>query len=316
MKLNHYVHALLAIFNSESDPSSKLQYRYYKDVDTSMHLLLEQDQTADYYMHKVEELLMVAPHPILAYECSHWQIREMYRLVNTAIASYSSSLDPFRETLTVFKSELEKDTYLADFLQQMSKRENVELVCSGHGTSYSWHKPIDLSQYGSQTEVVVYSGLGGLLSQSLGVDIENQQFNPDKVIVRNLREKKEEEGYSPMFFYSATGSYRTVPDFTLVDCHKLPHPRVIEPETGTVVFDMSQVSKKKNYFSLSTVIQRFPNRKIHWAACTGVTLPDGKNTGPCVDLAWKKKEDETLQRPTKKRKLESKDEQSYTIPNF
>ncbi|ARG98048.1 DUF6863 domain-containing protein [Legionella micdadei] len=314
MKLNSYVYELLKIFGNES---GDLRYRYYREVDVSSHLVLEQDQSMDYFLHRTHELLIMVPHPILAKECLHWQIKETYRLVNTALASCSPSLDPFREQLFALKNKLEKDDYLAEFLKQISMSNDSDLVCSGHGVYYSWHNIIDLANYGTHTEVLFYSGLGGSLSQSLGTDIENEQFDPEKVVVRDER-AKEEVDYPSMFFFSSTGRQHVIPDFTLEDCHKLPHPRVIEPETGRVVYDMNQVPRERSSFSLSTVIQKFPNRKIHWAACTAVVLPDGKKEGPCADLIWsKRKEEDFSQSPAKrKRETESADEQSYPMQSI
>ncbi|CDZ77009.1 hypothetical protein BN59_01288 [Legionella massiliensis] len=288
MKLNECVHDLLEIFESEFKKKKKIYFRSAKSINTNAHVMIQQDKVIDYYGNAVHDLFVkyrsVEKH--LHAEMVKWQLRETYRIVNAALASYSDSLEPIREKLKLLKAKLEATDYMVVLLHQIdSGIIPADVVCSGHGVWVKEDGEIDLTDVNN--DVVVYSGLGGALKDSLGVDIENESYDPKSVVVKSTTTAKTVETIDrfPRFF--GNKGPKTVPDFCLIESEKTPHPRVLEPLTGRVLFDMNDVPEV-NYFSLSSVLQRFSGRTVHWAACTGVQYNGSKYPAPYSDLNWGK----------------------------
>lgn len=298
MKLNDSAYDLHELFASILNISKSIWYCNYKKIDLNSHIRLEHDRDASYYAARVAELFISIPRHVTNTPFLNWQIRESYRLVNYALASSSPSILPLRGKLAALQARLEENDYLSTLLSRIDSGEiAADLVCSGHGVWFIEDGEIDLSN--TNKDVAVYSGLGGALDDQLGVDIENEQYAPEKVVVKhgNLVTKEENKGFPVLFGNKAL---QKVPNFRLVDCSKAPHPRVIEPETGRVLFNLP-VQGKRKFFSLLDVLRYFPERKVHWAGCTGMKSKDGPVPAPYSGFNWSKAE----QPCSKKRKIES-----------
>ena len=90
---------------------------------------------------------------------------------------------------------------------------------------------------------------GGALANQVGVDIENEVYNKDKIFVRN---KKLGIKYQDASFPKTYSDQKkqNVPNFTLVDCQKKLRPRVFELKTGRVLLSLEQMVVRENKFTL------------------------------------------------------------------
>lgn len=282
MKINELPLDLLHIFEQILNCKTWYKIQSYTLINTCSHVTLEQDADLRDYIFAVRELLMSEP-PVRLQEYLDWQVIETYRIVNTTLASVKIA-DLDLTLVRAFKEQLENVPFLKNLLQKIADGEITPgLVCSGHGVWNSEFGHVDLRSH--DTKVVFYSALGASLTESLAVDIENDQFDARDVVVLK-KDKAEEEGEVeedkpvsdpkiiksyPQFFSPSTAVTR-IPNYMLVQCKKkLPVPRVIEPDTGRVLMNLENPARK-NYFLLSDVLKKFhgQKREVAWAGCTGI----------------------------------------------
>lgn len=202
--------------------------------------------------------------------------------------------------MLTFKNKLETTPYLRTLLWSIDQGITpAPVVCSGHGVWYTSDGLVDLTKYDST--VMMVSGMGASLSHELAKDIENNQFKPEEVVI--VKKEKDTEPVphinpSPRFFNQHTPETK-IPDFCLVDDKESkPKPRVIEPYTMRVLYDLQMENTNKSYFFLSTVLQRFQGsrRVIAWAGCTGVRDDEGNKSGEFLGYRWSNKEEVSRKR--------------------
>ncbi|KTC81655.1 putative adhesin [Legionella brunensis] len=307
MKINAPAFELLAIFEKELRKKESIRYNFSQDVDPNSHIRLEQDESVEYYAWKIAGVFIKSPRRF-NYDISlNWQIRETYRILNTALASSNVS-EKVKQDLLALKTKLEETPYLKTLLFYIDQGITpTQLVISGHGVWYDSDGVVDLKKYDST--VMLISGMGASLSNELAKDIENNQFNPEEVVV--VKKDNDTEPVShinayPRFFNRLT-PVTEVPDFCLVDDKEsLPKPRVIEPYTMRVFYDLKIHNTKRNYFRLSNVLERFngTSRLFAWSGCTGVRDDDENKSGEFFGYRWSNKEEVR----SRKRKLQEKEE--------
>ncbi|CEK09985.1 DUF6863 domain-containing protein [Legionella hackeliae] len=289
MSINRLTLQLLEIFEEELQKREKITYVLADNINVQEHVRLHLDENTAYYARKISSLLIKRPRRENYAQLANWQLLETYRLLNTAHCSVLVK-DSTKEKLSKFRTILEEIEPLKGLLAAIDKGIVVSpLVCSGHGSWELEDKFIDMSKFDST--VVLISGLGGTLSNELARDVENDLYKVENVVVV----KKDEETVpvksinpSPTFFSRHT-TVKKLPDLCLVDGEKsFPKPRVIEPLTARVLFDLSILKSNKNYFSLSTVLEKLngKNRTIGWSACTVGFNEKGNRVGDFVGYKW------------------------------
>ncbi|KTD62511.1 hypothetical protein Lspi_1723 [Legionella spiritensis] len=298
LEINDIVFKLLEILDEYPVSPENYHYRSSAEINMKTLLRLEQDRNRYYYTARAERLLLQKPFHRLYKYYLNWQSEQAYRIINTTLASCSEDLTIVREALLKLKKDVENTPYIRSLIKRIDKGESgKDLVFSGHGAWYEADGKMELPD--SDTEIVVYSGLGAGLSDTLAVDIENNQLDPADVTVIHKKDPDKTmplvKNY-PMFFKKPD----KVPNFCLIKGSKKPHPRVFERETNKVVFDCS--STDKNYFLLSDVVEMFPGKTFHWAACTGY---NGEMDPPFFSEYFWESKSHLESVANKKRKLEN-----------
>ncbi|RDI45140.1 DUF6863 domain-containing protein [Aquicella lusitana] len=211
-----------------------------------------------------------------------WQIRQTYRILNAAIASQDRSLLPFKDKLHTLRGELEMSALLSPLLMDIEEGYTLpDLVCSGHGAwelekGYTF-LPSALSSF------TLYTGLGADIASSIGIDIENEQFEPHSVCIKDQISGQ----IYPFNNEIAPRTYTIFSAEPLPNFHLFSKPgmkaRIIETKTGAILHETDSIY-------LSEILYRFPGRRIHWAACAGVysAYHPEQDRGPYAYYAWEK----------------------------
>ncbi|MCL9683784.1 DUF6863 domain-containing protein [Legionella maioricensis] len=289
MRLNESPHTLLALFEKALGQKKILRYMHSKEVNFS-HVLLEQDRSLAYYSRKIAAIFIKCPNRYNYDTLVSWQILETYRVLNTALAS-TLVKKSVKQDLLVLKKDMEKLPFLKTLLTAIDTGVvQTSAVCSGHGVWYLKDGYVDLEAVDST--VMLVSGEGGGLSDNLAVDIENDLFDPNNVAVIKKENSEEEPSINPYPTFFNRQTPQKLPNLCLVDDdHSLPKPRVIEPLTGRVLYDLQSDPKNKNYFSLATVLQQVKGRVVFWAGCTGVRDVEERRLGAYLDYNWARKDE-------------------------
>lgn len=242
-------------------------------------LTVVQDEPQHYYFDCCDRLIFqnVLPQQKEFALYLHWQLRQVYRIVNAAIASMDHSLEQRKQALICFRSEIEKVPEFAAWLKDIEQGVvETNLLCSGHG-----HCDIDDSfvKYFYQSEVVVYTPLGASLDNALAGVIEAEKFNPQSVYIQDLKRNKAFRPTAYPFPQQFNQSTLTkLPNFTLSSDKNLK-ARIIETKTGRILLEIDD----KIY--LQELLQKFPGRKLLWVACASIYMrnslqmlsPNGKH---------------------------------------
>src|SRR5580704_18083369 len=95
MRLNQYVHELLEIFEQELGCKRAIFYRDYKEIDLNKHIFLKQDKHIGYYARATHGLFIADISKVVnSTGFIKWQLLETYRIINTALVSSATSIDP------------------------------------------------------------------------------------------------------------------------------------------------------------------------------------------------------------------------------
>lgn len=307
MVLNNFVWRILNVFA----PNKKDFYwaSPYETINLNELLHIEQDGSFQYYFNQASKLLILLPPPPKFELYLIWQELQCYRLLNTIIASNSDSLNAVRNQMTYIRTELEQSPYISNLLNKIDSGDIItELVCSGHGGWFQSDGDIDLNITPAAQDVIFYSGPGAKLSDSIGADVENLQFKPEQVRVEKISdyhyEVLEEQ---PVSFSGKKGRY--IPNLTLAGHGTNLYPRVLEPLTGRVLLDCNYTQTAE--LRLSTILEKFPNKKIHWAACTVEMDSYGRQIGEYRGHRWSKKRRHTDMVSIEEGRLRKIQEQPY-----
>lgn len=261
---------------------------------SSDRILLQQDRSVSFYASKIVNLFIKNLDRDHEDILINWQMLQTYRVLNAALASVRVD-ESIKAALGNLKKEMETTPFLAKLLESIDagRIRRLPVVCSGHGKWYEEDGYVDLETVDSS--VVLISGEGAALADRLGVALENGLFEPDKwVVVRRGEGEKFIEPIDPSpRFFSKKNQQKQVPNLCLIDDKDhLPKPRVIEPLTGRVLYDLQSKqandNKENNYFYLADVLQKLngQEREVRWAACTGVRALDRKKAGEFLGYKW------------------------------
>lgn len=87
MKINEIAFELLQLFEKELNKRESIRYKYSSDINPENHVRLEQDESISYYAWKTAGIFIKLPRRHNYEVLANWQIREAYRILNTALAS-------------------------------------------------------------------------------------------------------------------------------------------------------------------------------------------------------------------------------------
>ena len=320
MRLNALPLTLLELFEKTLSQKKRIRYTHSMSVNANAHVRLSQDETIDYYAHKIASMFIRNPNRYNYDLLENWQILETYRVLNTALAS-TLVTELVKNELRVLKKDMEELPSLKTLLSKIDAGLiSASVVCSGHGVWYTIDGYVDIGTVDSS--VMLISGEGASLSNALATDIENGLFDPNNVAVvkKGIGEEDPSINPFPRFFNKQSGQTR-VPNLCLVDDETLPKPRVIEPLTGRVLYDLQSSATKGNYFSLATVLQQVKGRLVLWAGCTGVRDEDKNKSGTYQNHRWVKKEEVVVNKrkadegclPAKRPKVEQQEGEEELI---
>lgn len=209
-----------------------------------------------------------------------WQVLQCYRILNAAIVAKDLKLAPeLGFLLCELKDRVETNDYVQLCLAQNSVTP-LDVTCSGHGYCLAQD---DLVTIQDETKVLLYSDLGFSIDNATGNAIENSNFNNELIVIRDNRNQRL---FAPTrkfpVQYDKQTSLCALPNLRLIAGVSLA-ARIIEARTGRVLWE-----NHDGEISLREIMQLFPNRRIHWAACSRKRHElDGENIGPNANLSQK-----------------------------
>lgn len=191
-----------------------------------------------------------------------WQTREAYRIINAALASKRVS-NRYKPILTTIHANLELEAPIHTAIEKIANKEIIpDIICSGHG---GWSKEdgtIDLRKYNAK--VAFYCKFGSIISDSLGVNIENDEVSKKDILIQSIDDPTLKSSLDNKTHYPVVLSNRSqnpiIPNFIL-SAGKEMKARLLENGTGYVLYE-SDYS-----ISLKEILDAYPNNRIHWAAC-------------------------------------------------
>lgn len=219
----------------------------------------------------------------------NWQIRQTHRLVYAVLSAVQTiaekhdadetEMDPklirLGQLFQNFKYTIEAYPVMCQILNDIeSGKLKPAMFCSGHG---EWHPEFGYLEPGLTTAVLnFYTPFNTSISDKIGSRIEARRYQDMHLaaVVQKSATLKHSimafQGFAKVHEFPKTYSgsqFEEVPDFKLCSDDSL-RARLIEDLTGRI-YTINQES-----ISLSQIIEFFPDRAIHWAACSGLTRPE------------------------------------------
>lgn len=210
-----------------------------------------------------------------------WQLRQCYRIVNAALSSEHPSLVLLQDTLKT--SQVSIELLLRPFLDNIDNGMiDADIICCGHAGWYDEEGYITFSS--PKSSIVLYNGFGSKISNDLSTDIENNQYNENDVIIKNLETKEETDAKGFIREFSKD-TLEPFPNYGIQGNSNLKF-RLIEDKTGRI---LKEDSSRKVFF-LDNILKEFPNRRFHFASCLSQYHKKRHNRiGPYAKFKWKKK---------------------------
>lgn len=248
---------------------------------------IEQGKDISFYMNYLQQTIFNDD------EISHdsteylWQIRQCFRIINTALSSEHLSINVLKETFIKYQKDLE--SLLKPFLDHINDGSiEADIVCTGHAGWFDYEGYITFLS--PKSSVVIYGGLGGKISNTLSKDIENNSYNEDNVVIQHIETKEETSSHGFIREYNQKSS-DLLPNYGIQGKKDLKF-RLIEMKTGRI---LKESASRKVYF-LGDLLKEYPNRRIHFASCLSQYHDKRKNRiGPYANCKWKKKVDVSTQ---------------------
>lgn len=205
-----------------------------------------------------------------------WQVRQIYRIVNSMLASTSRTIKPLIPYLKKLRDDLERCPPIENLLTDIISGKVVsDIYCSGHG---SWKTEDGTVTFRNQSQsVLFYTPFDAYLLNSLAWQIESNRFDPNSLCIINKDAKDRitltyPAATFPQAFNHHTASIQPVPNFKLTSDDKLP-ACLIEGKTG-------RIFKLDKPTSLQRVMNSYPGSTIHWVACTPIKDEAAKKIKP------------------------------------
>lgn len=231
------------------------------------HIHIMQDMDMSHYRLCLSKLIF--PDSILTSSAKDkitWQTREAYRIINAALASKHHSNTRYKPLLKIIHANLELEPPISKAIKQIANEEFYpDIICSGHG---GWSKEdgvIDLRNYNA--EVAFYCNFGSIISDSLGVHIENDEVRKKDIVIQSVDDPTLQLPLGKKSEYPLILNNRSVnpfiPNFYLT-AGKTLKARLLEDGTGYVLFESD------DSISLKEILEAYPNNRIHWAACMSI----------------------------------------------
>lgn len=254
------------------------------------NILIGQDQSMGKYIGYMAKLLIdvtdVADDQVQA--LVEWQVRETYRILNTAISSVDASVLPFIEMLKFAKATFAMTAEIKTLIASIEKNPKPDIVCIGHG--YAEVEKGYVKNF-ANAEVKMYAGNGGKISAKLSIDIENDNYRNALVKIRNENTNKLKENLADFPKTYNTQSREVIPNYFLFG--RINQKTDVYEPARIVQYGTGETLKTVGIYEVETlekIIAEFPNARIHWGACCGLfaKVPQRATVGPYVNMTWRR----------------------------